>query len=147
MPLPIYIKKASINNLISRVKLIPSSKTIFYHHHHHHHVVLVARISLTISRHLSLSFIASGRSSGQHPVSLRNKKQQLSSVMGFLITLLMNKLNIQLEMLANKINTSTLYPMNKHLSNFFHRDQIHCNYKLDENILKIDSKKHTPHLS
>ena len=38
-------------------------------HHHHHHVVLVARISLTLSRHSSLSFIASGRSSGQHPVS------------------------------------------------------------------------------
>ena len=40
-----------------------------HHHHHHHHVVLVARISLTLSRHFSLSFIASGRSSGQHPVS------------------------------------------------------------------------------
>ena len=39
------------------------------HHHHHHHIVLVARISLTISRHSSLSFIALGRSSGQHPVS------------------------------------------------------------------------------
>ena len=39
------------------------------HHHHHHHVVLVARISLTLSRHFSLSFVASGRSSGQHPVS------------------------------------------------------------------------------
>ena len=36
---------------------------------HHHHVVLVARISLTLSRHFSLSFIASGRSSGLHPVS------------------------------------------------------------------------------
>ena len=35
----------------------------------HHHVVLVARISLTLSRHFSLSFITSGRSSGQHPVS------------------------------------------------------------------------------
>ena len=33
------------------------------------HVVLVARISLTLSQHFSLSFIASGRSSGQHPVS------------------------------------------------------------------------------
>ena len=41
----------------------------FYHNHHHHHVVLVARISLTHSRHFSLSFIALGRSSGQHPVS------------------------------------------------------------------------------
>ena len=40
-----------------------------YHHHHHHHIVLVARISLTLSRHSSLSFIALGRSSGQHPVS------------------------------------------------------------------------------
>ena len=36
---------------------------------HHHHVVLLARISLTLSRHFSLSFIASGRSSGLHPVS------------------------------------------------------------------------------
>ena len=34
-----------------------------------HHIVLVARISLTLSRHSSLSFIALGRSSGQHPVS------------------------------------------------------------------------------
>ena len=39
------------------------------HHHHHHHVALVAQISLTLSRHSSLSFIALGRSSGQHPVS------------------------------------------------------------------------------
>ena len=38
-------------------------------HHHHHHIALVARISLTLSRHSSLSFIALGRSSGQHPVS------------------------------------------------------------------------------
>ena len=39
------------------------------HRYHHHHIVLVARISLTLSRHSSLSFIALGRSSGQHPVS------------------------------------------------------------------------------
>ena len=39
------------------------------HHHHHHHIALVARISLTLSRHSSQSFIALGRSSGQHPVS------------------------------------------------------------------------------
>ena len=37
--------------------------------HHHHHVVPLARISLTLSRHFSLSFIASWRSSGLHPVS------------------------------------------------------------------------------
>ena len=34
--------------------------------------MLVARISLTLSRHSSLSFIALGRSSGQHPVSLHS---------------------------------------------------------------------------
>ena len=36
---------------------------------HHYHVVLLARISLTLSHHFSQSFIASGRSSGLHPVS------------------------------------------------------------------------------
>ena len=36
---------------------------------HHHHVMPPARISLILSRHFSLSFIASGRSSGLHPVS------------------------------------------------------------------------------
>ena len=35
----------------------------------YHHVVPLVRISLTVSRHFSLSFIASGRSSGIHPVS------------------------------------------------------------------------------
>ena len=43
--------------------------TYNHHHHHHHHIVLAARISLTLSRHSSLSFIALGRSSGQQPVS------------------------------------------------------------------------------
>ena len=42
---------------------------IFYHHHHHHHVVLLTQISLKLSCHFSLSFIASARSSGLHPVS------------------------------------------------------------------------------
>ena len=36
---------------------------------HHHHVAPPARISLTVSRHFSLSFIASDRSSGLQPVS------------------------------------------------------------------------------
>ena len=35
----------------------------------YYRVVPPARISLTLSRHFSLSFIASGRSSGLHPVS------------------------------------------------------------------------------
>ena len=42
---------------------------LWYHTIINHHVALVARISLTLSRHSSLSFIALGRSSGQHPVS------------------------------------------------------------------------------
>ena len=41
----------------------------FCHHHRHHNVVPLARISLILSRHFSLSFIASGRSSWLHPVS------------------------------------------------------------------------------
>ena len=40
-----------------------------YIYHHHHYVVPLARISLTLSRYFSLSFIASSRSSGLHPVS------------------------------------------------------------------------------
>ena len=40
-----------------------------HHHHHHHHVVPLSRISLTLSRYFSLSFIAPGRSSGLQPVS------------------------------------------------------------------------------
>ena len=37
--------------------------------YHHHQVVPLARISLKLSRHFSLSFITSGRSSGLHPIS------------------------------------------------------------------------------
>ena len=45
---------------------------VFLCRHHHHHVVPLARISLILSRHFSLSFITSGRSSGLHPVSSYN---------------------------------------------------------------------------
>ena len=37
--------------------------------HHHHHVMPLARISLTLSRHFSLSFIASGGSAELLPIS------------------------------------------------------------------------------
>ena len=40
-----------------------------YIYHHHHHVMPLARITLNLSRHFSLSFIASGSSSGLHPIS------------------------------------------------------------------------------
>ena len=43
-----------------------------YNNHHHHHFVPLARISLTLSCHFSLSFIASGWFSGLHPVSLHS---------------------------------------------------------------------------
>ena len=42
---------------------------VYIYIYHHHHIALVARISLTHSRHSTLSFITLGRSSGQHPVS------------------------------------------------------------------------------
>ena len=42
---------------------------LLFIHHHHHHVSPPAQISLTLSRHFSLSFIAFGRPSGLHPVS------------------------------------------------------------------------------
>ena len=49
--------------------IVANGAEMRYHSHYHHHIALVARISLTLSRHSSLSFIALGRSSGQHPVS------------------------------------------------------------------------------
>ena len=42
---------------------------IYIYIYHHHYVVPLARISLSLSRHFSLSLIASGRSSGLHPIS------------------------------------------------------------------------------
>ena len=65
----------AINISNSIYQLFLSNKTwaelfqITNHHHHHYHVVRLARISLTLSLYVSLSFIASGRSSGLHPVS------------------------------------------------------------------------------
>ena len=42
---------------------------IYIYIYHHPHDVRLARISLTLSLHVSLSFIAFGRFSGLHPVS------------------------------------------------------------------------------
>ena len=39
-------------------------------------------------------------------------------------------------MLTNKINSVLLHPVNKHISNFFYRNQMHYNYKSDEKIMK-----------
>ena len=74
--IPLVLKGRSIHTHIHLKYLCPHICTYTFvstHTHiyiyHHHHVVPLARISLTLSRHSSLSFIALGRSSGQHPVS------------------------------------------------------------------------------
>ena len=62
----------AIANKIREEVLDYQRKTFLHqiaYHHHHHHVVPPARVSLTLSRHFSPSFIASGRFSGLHPVS------------------------------------------------------------------------------
>ena len=46
-----------------------SKKGCLHYNSHHHDDVRLARISLTLSLYVSLSFIAFGRSSGLHPVS------------------------------------------------------------------------------
>ena len=56
-------------SLEPKIIKIGQSSHMMYSYHHHHHVVSIARISLTLSRHFSLSFIASGRSSGLHHIS------------------------------------------------------------------------------
>ena len=53
---------------LSLISSLPYSNLAY----HHHHVVPPARISLALFRHFSLSFIASGRSSGLHPVSTQS---------------------------------------------------------------------------
>ena len=49
--------------------LLPKYTIYIYIYIYHHHHVLLAQISLTLSRHFSLSLIASGRSLELHPVS------------------------------------------------------------------------------
>ena len=67
---PIYIGNSF--KILNIRKLFSLSLDIYiyiYIYIYHHYQVPQARISLILSRHFSLSFIASGRSSGQHPVS------------------------------------------------------------------------------
>ena len=68
----IYSAKWAFVSLVNEIIHLCSAKHKHKHHHHHHHVVPLAWISLTLSRHFSLSFIASGRSSRLHPVSSHN---------------------------------------------------------------------------
>ena len=60
------MKKEKTKNTCAAWK---KSIIIYIYIYHHNHVVPFEKISLTLSRHFSLSFITSGRSSGLHPVS------------------------------------------------------------------------------
>ena len=62
-----------IENELGSQSSNPEQNYLHFHHHYHHHLVAPpARISLTLSRHSSLSFVTSGRSSGLHPVSTQS---------------------------------------------------------------------------
>ena len=61
----IFLRKVPLSFFFQSIKKTLTNLAII----HHNHVVLPAQISLALSRHFSLSFIASGRSSGPHPVS------------------------------------------------------------------------------
>ena len=64
----IYIYITSFLSISIYISISSHLSIYLYHHYHHHHVVPLARIYLTLSHHFSQSFIASGWSSGQHPV-------------------------------------------------------------------------------
>ena len=65
-------KMSDFNIVVSEFKLPTCNYVDFRNDLHQHHVVPLARISLTLSRYFSLSFIASSRSSGLNPVSSHN---------------------------------------------------------------------------
>ena len=67
----VYLHRFSSNQSQEnwKVAFVLIINVLIFYHHHNHYVVPLARISLTISRHFSLSLITSGRSSGLHPIS------------------------------------------------------------------------------
>ena len=65
----LFISNYMVSNNYSYLIIYLHSVVLFQVFLSHHHDVLLARISLTLSRHFSLSFIASDRSSGLHPIS------------------------------------------------------------------------------
>ena len=62
-------KQTAVKKVIKYNNIIVYYIILFIHIYRHHHVVPLAQIYLILSRHFSLSPIASGRSSGLHPVS------------------------------------------------------------------------------
>ena len=65
----VYSNSCRSSSFEPEIIKIGQSSHKMYSNHHHHHVVTLARISLTLSCHFSLSFIASGWSSRLHPIS------------------------------------------------------------------------------
>ena len=61
--------RSEFYNQIITISFVFFSFGFVFAYHHHHHIVPPAQISLTLFRLFSISFIASGRSSGLHPVS------------------------------------------------------------------------------
>ena len=96
----------------------PSDCVVYYHHPHHHHphhhVVLLAQISLTLSRHFSLSFIASGRSSRLHPYP------HIAAVCMFELVIL-----LLLDHMWGSIGVNHLCGNNQPVMNDFNNEWIH----------------------
>ena len=70
----IWLRKGNVNRETESLLIAAQINTIKTNNlkatvNHHHDVVPLARISQTLLRHFSQSFIASGMSSGLHPVS------------------------------------------------------------------------------
>ena len=63
------MKDHQLTLVLKTLEKYTTTTIIIINNNNNNHVVPLARISLTLSRHFSLSFIASGRSSGLHPVS------------------------------------------------------------------------------
>ena len=65
-----FLSEEELYSWVNKIKV--KNERPSHYHHHDHLIVPLARISLTLSRHFSLSFITSDRSSGLHPVSLHS---------------------------------------------------------------------------
>ena len=81
-----------------------------YTYQYHHRVVPLARISLTLSRHFSLSFITSGRSSGLHPVSSHHHHHHVVLVARISLTIYRHS---SLSFIASG-RSSGLHPVSSH---------------------------------
>ena len=118
-----------ISNLFLNI-IIGSILKIFIHHHL---VVASARISLTLSRHLSLSFIAFGRSSGLHPVSCTFELVALfllGNVKGSIgVHHLCARPDFSSCVLHLKKCKFMLYDRKKSLSNVLHTQNNGCNWR------------------